>query len=84
MIIGEPQFRPDAIRELMEREGLDVPGFARRCGMARTLIGAWLSGFVTPQVGTLTRLCRVFGVSIDYFFTSEVDDEPAGKAAKSA
>ncbi len=69
-MIGEPTFRLAAIRELMEREGLNASSFARRACVTRTLIGAWLSGIVQPQVGTLTRLCRVFDVPIDFFFTT--------------
>ena len=62
-----PAFRPAAIAELVTVEG-SASAFSRRAEIARPLVGAWLSGTVTPQVGTLTRLCRVFGVPIDFFF----------------
>ena len=64
----EPTFRREAIAELMRREGLDASGFARRAAVSRTLIGAWIAGVVTPQVGTLMRLCRVFSVPVAFFF----------------
>ncbi len=70
----EPRFRRDAIRELMEREGLNASAFASRASVQRTLIGGWLAGVVTPQVGTLTRLCRVFNVPIDFFFDQAPSD----------
>jgi transcriptional regulator with XRE-family HTH domain len=68
MTTTEPRFRREAIRELMEREGLSVSAFARKAAVSRTLVSAWLSGYVVPQVATLGRLCRVFGESIDFFF----------------
>lgn len=64
----EPRFRIEAIQELMERDGLNASTFAIKASISRTLIGAWLSGVVHPQIGTLTKLCRVFGVPIDFFF----------------
>ena len=76
MMTIEPRFRREAIRELMERDELNASGFAVKASVQRTLIGGWLAGVVTPQVGTLTRLCRVFNVPITFFFDEGVS-EPA-------
>ena len=71
---SELTFRREAIQELMAREHLTASEFARRAAMSRTLVAAWLSGLVMPQVGTLTRLCRVYDVQIDFFFTTDGPD----------
>lgn len=78
----EPTFRVQAIRELMDREGLNHTTFARRVKMSRTLLCAWFSGQVTPQVGTLGRLCGVFNVPIGFFFTTWSEGLP-GQAKES-
>ena len=55
---------------------MNMTEFAKRIGVTRSLVSAWVAGLVTPQVGTLSRLCRVFGVPVSYFFEGADDGPP--------
>lgn len=63
----EPRFRPEAIRELMRRDGMTASEFARRIGVSRQLVSAWLIGMTQPQFATVLRLCRLFNVAAEFF-----------------
>jgi len=68
------RFRRESIADLLRQEGLTPNGFAKRVGVAHSAVGAWMSGVVTPQLGTLLRLCDEFGVSLQFFVSSDDDD----------
>jgi len=72
-------FNSESIRTLMRERGLSARELARRVHVAPSLIGAWLGNVVSPQVGTLCRLCDEFGVGIAFFF-----NESDGESDKSA
>ena len=72
----------EAVNELMARDGLNASEFARQAGVSRTLIGAWLSGVVVPQIGTLGWLCRISKVPIDFFFTEQEPSESTRRATE--
>jgi len=70
----EVAFRGEAIRELMDLHHLSARQFALRVGISPTLVGAWMAGVVVPQIGSLGRLCRVFGVDLLFFFDNAGGD----------
>jgi len=72
-------FNSHSLQTLMTQQGLSARELARRINVAPSLIGAWLSGVVSPQIATVCRLCNAFNLSIDFFFVQEGDD--ADKAA---
>lgn len=65
---NEPGFRPESIRNLLEREHLTPIEFAKRMGISRQLVAGWLQGIITPQIKSLARMCAEFHVDLVYFF----------------
>lgn len=61
------RFRPEAIRELMAREDLNMSGFAARIGVVRQRVQAWLVGQCVPQFTIILTMCAEFGVRPDFF-----------------
>ena len=79
-----PRFRAAAIAELIAGSGLSHSAFARRIGVSRSLVAAWLSGVVRPQVSTVCRLCAAFNVPISFFFDSEAGAAESGTPSPEA
>lgn len=79
---GGPEFDPKVIRHLLEAESISAAELARRVGVARSLVGAWLAGVTTPQVGTLCRLAGVFGLPISHFFQESTGVVMGAKGAR--
>jgi len=78
----QARFRPDAIRELLERDGLSLSAFARRLGISRQRAHAWLGGTISPQFPMVLRMCAEFGVDPLFFAEGVPEPEPAGKATE--
>lgn len=79
-------FQRARIRDLIEARGLSIRRFAQRLDVSPTAVCGWLEGMAQPQLGTLTRICKVFQVPITYFFEPanegcpETKDPPATEA----
>ena len=49
--------------------------FARLCRARKDQLSEWERGVIVPSVASLRRICRVFGVGLDYFFLTTNRDE---------
>jgi len=77
---SQARFRPDAVRELLERDGLSLSEFARRLGISRQRAHAWLGGTISPQFPMVLRMCAEF--SVDPMFFAEGIPEPVGNTTE--
>jgi transcriptional regulator with XRE-family HTH domain len=62
-------FEKDTIRDLRLQKGMSQQAFARAIGTSRQMLDRWEKGDCMPGVGSLTKICRAFGITIDFFFT---------------
>lgn len=58
----------DAIREIIEREGINHREFAERVGVSHRHVFKWVreTGPQTPNANTLERIAKVFGLEIKF------------------
>ena len=69
-------FQRERIQDLIEAQGLSLRGFAERLDVSPSAVCGWLRGVAQPQLGTLTRICKVFEVPITYFFKPADEAQP--------
>ncbi|GJM25068.1 MAG: hypothetical protein DHS20C16_14830 [Phycisphaerae bacterium] len=67
VMICNPRFRPQAVRELLNREALNMSGFAARVGVSRQRVHRWLTGKCSPQFTMVLIMCEEFGVDPGFF-----------------
>ena len=59
---------------IRDRHGLTQAQFAERVGaMRQTTVCRWESGRALPEAYSLYRICREFGVSVDWILKGEKD-----------
>jgi transcriptional regulator with XRE-family HTH domain len=64
----------EVLRKLLDERGISIAEVARRTGVPKSNIHAWLQG-ASPSVGQLDRVARYFGVSMEYLaFGREAQD----------
>jgi len=51
---------------------------AKRLGVTRSNVAAWLSGMVAPQIATALKMCEAFDVDLNFFM--ERVTEPAAES----
>ena len=76
------RFRGSAIGELMDREGISFPAFARRIGVRTDLAYAWSRGRVSPFFSRVMRMCAEFGVAPAFFAEGLPEPEPVGNTTE--
>ena len=72
--MSNDKYIAERIRELRKNAGLDVETVGAGCGRSGKTVSAWETGRNVPSAEMLITICRFFGVSISYFYPSEVTD----------
>lgn len=66
-------FNPDRLEALRLAHRLSKSEFARRIGATRQSLHLWLNGQM-PNVASVEKAARAFGIDSAYFFEDAVDD----------
>ena len=61
-------FNPDRLEALRLAHGLTKDQFARRGGVTRQILHAWLTGKSKPTVASIERMATAYGLNSAYFF----------------
>lgn len=64
----------DRLKELRKRKGLTQRKVADSIGIAVSTLGMYESGNREPDVGTLKKLARFYGVTVDYLTGYEMEE----------
>lgn len=64
---------PNRIDELRKAQGLSNRDLARAVGVHEATVSRWCSGQLTPGVGTVLKLARALGVSVDALLREPTD-----------
>jgi transcriptional regulator with XRE-family HTH domain len=62
-------FNGAKIKELREREKLTQLEFARKLNSSRQMVQRWESGDCDPQAETISMICNVFAVGVEFLFS---------------
>jgi len=57
--------------ELLAEKGITAYRVAKDTGLSSTLFSEWKSGKSNPKADKLLKLAKYFGVTIEYFLSSE-------------
>lgn len=60
----------EVLRKLLDERGISIAEIARRTGVPKSNIHAWLQG-ASPSVDQLDRVAQYFGVSMEYLAFGE-------------
>ena len=63
------------ITRLREQEGISQEKFAAKFGVSRQTVSQWELGEQRPREATLRKICRAYGVGMDYFYAEPVPCE---------
>ena len=63
------------ITRLREQEGISQEKFAAKFGVSRQTVSQWELGEQRPREATLRKICRAYGVGMDYFYAETVPCE---------
>lgn len=63
------------ITRLREQEGISQEKFAAKFGVSRQTVSQWELGEQRPRESTLRKICRAYGVGMDYFYAETVPCE---------
>ena len=64
------------IRELRKNAGMSVDEFGEGVGRSGKTVSAWETGRNVPSADMLITICRFFNVNIDFFYPSDVTEQP--------
>ena len=56
------------LRELRRKNGYTQSGLAKALGVSQSTVGNWEAGIRMPNLDTLERITRLFGISVGCFF----------------
>lgn len=56
------------LRELRRKNGYTQSSLAKALGVSQSTIGNWEAGIRLPNLDTLERITRLFGISVGWFF----------------
>jgi transcriptional regulator with XRE-family HTH domain len=70
----------EKIRTLRESQGLSQDALAEKVNASRQTISKWERNCVLPDSENLLKLCRVFSVSMDSFFSVQLEEKKSGSA----
>ena len=56
------------LRELRRKNGYTQSSLAKALGVSQSTIGNWEAGIRLPNLDTLERITRLFGISVGCFF----------------
>ena len=59
----------DILKKAMAERGLNQVLLSKSVGVRQSQVSNWLSGRSLPTYGSIKKLCEVFGVDANYFFT---------------
>lgn len=65
---NERRTMKQALKTLMEKEGVTAYKLAQDIGVNRSAVSLWLSGQRLPGFSNIMKLCTRFDVPIGYFF----------------
>ena len=57
---------PDRLRTLMHEKGITQQELANSIDKSRPVVGSYANGIASPDLDTLVKIARYFGVSTDY------------------
>lgn len=63
------------LRELRRKNGYTQSGLAKALGVSQSTVGNWEAGIRRPNLDTLERITRLFGVSVWWLFGEQVKRE---------
>lgn len=75
--------RREAVLELMETHNLTASEFAKRCGLSRSIVSAWITGKCNPSPERIALMANVFDVSPGFFFSQGEFREDSGPSTAS-
>ena len=56
------------LRRLRVKAGKTQLDIAKYCGKSENAVGSWEQGLSLPDIVTLAKLARLYGVTIDYMY----------------
>lgn len=59
------------ITQLREERKWSEAQLADRAGMTQSTISSWYRRNMTPSVGSLSKVCKAFGITLSQFFMDE-------------
>jgi transcriptional regulator with XRE-family HTH domain len=71
-----PRFSPQRLRQLREAAGLSRDDVARQVGKTTSTVVKYEQATITPSVGVLGALARVYGVPVGELFDADDPDDP--------
>lgn len=63
------KFNRQRIIDLREQVGLSQTNFGKRLETSKQRVNNWEEGISKPNIDALAKICTVFGVEMDYFFS---------------
>lgn len=77
-MIREKNYSPEGLAQRLKilclKSGLTQTQIGAHVGTNRTTIYRWTEGTRTPDITSLARLCKLFGVSADYLLFGKEDN----------
>ena len=73
-------FNVDRLEALRLAHGLTREAFAKKIGVSRQVIHAWMTGKKRPNVASIERAAKAFGLDSAYFF-ADAGHQNGGRAA---
>lgn len=64
----------DAMRQGRKKQGLTQEQFAERCGISTREVSNIENAKSEPKFGTLIRICRTCGISIEKFISKSYEE----------
>ena len=65
----------DRITKLRLERGWSEYELAKRSGISQSTISTWYSRKIQPNVSSIEKICRGFGISMSFFFLGEDEND---------
>lgn len=69
----------EVFKDLCEKNNVRPGRVSRETGIATSTLTAWKKGTYTPKADKLKKIADFFGVSVDIFYSEEVEGKNSGQ-----